>query len=237
MKVFLGDKKDELAVFAKDAIEKIFTEHHNKHILFLTSGGSSFKLLDLLESLPCYISIGVLDERYSTDNEVNNFSQLVETQFYIRSEKLFEQIFNTTVQVGESLESFSCRFEALIRKWKSQFPEGIVVVTLGMGEDGHISGIMPFPENDVVFEGLFNDPRNWIVGYDAGNKNKYRYRVTTTLSFLRNEVDFAIAYITGEEKKHALGMFLADEGKISSIPARVMHEMKNVILFTNIETE
>ncbi len=237
MKVFLGTKKDKVTVFAKEALYKIFTDHYNKHILFLASGGSSLRLLDALDNLPPYVSIGVLDERYSKDPKVNNFSQLTKTQFYIRSKKRFEQIFHTAVQANESLDSFSNRFEALTRGWKSQFPDGIVVATLGMGKDGHISGIMPFPEDNVVFEKLFNNSRNWVVGYDVGNKNPYRYRVTTTLPFLRNEVDFAVAYITGEEKKDALDMCLADDGKVNNIPARVMHDMKNVTVFTDIETK
>ena len=236
MKAIVVRDKDKLRTLATDSLQYFFQKNQGKPILFLTSGGSSFSLLKNLKiSHKDNITIGVLDERYSLDVLVNNFSQLKETNFFKKYLKQFNGVIDTTVKEGESLEDFAERINIAFKNWKRNNARGIVVATIGMGSDGHISGIMPFPENEVVYEGLFNNPRNWVVGYDAGNKNQYRYRATTTLPFLRNEVDFAILYVTGEEKKQALGMFLADDRKTDDVPARVIHQMKDVLLFTDIE--
>lgn len=244
MKVIVEKDKIKLLEQATKELKNILSQ--DKHILFLTSGGSAFDLLKNLEISSRNISIGVLDERYSIDPAVNNFSQLQATEFFQKREKMFDKILDTKVLDGESLEDFADRFDSLLKKWKEQNPDGIIVSTMGMGADGHTSGIMPHPENELVFEGLFNDPRKWVVGYDAGDKNPYPERATTTLAFLKNEIDFAVVYVVGEGKKDALVRVMAENGTLAETPARlamrsvagrparVFHEMKNVSLFTDI---
>lgn len=233
MKIIAEQEKPRLIQQATQELENLLNENSHKHVLFLTSGGSSFDLLINLK-IPRNVSIGVLDERYSEDSMVNNFAQLKNTGFFKRSEKLFEQILDTSVHKEENLEQFASRFESLLKGWKAQFPKGVIIATVGMGPDGHVSGIMPYPENEVMFESLFNDPRNWVAGYDADDKNQYSKRATTTLPFLRDHIDYAVAYISGENKREALSRVLAEEGKLNETPARILHEMKNATLFTDM---
>ena len=109
-----------------------------------------------------------------------------------------------------------------------------MVITQGIGEDGHTAGIMPYPENSALFKSLFDDPEKWVVGYDAEGRNEHPLRVTVTLSFLREVVDHSIVYAVGDGKKEALRQVLAETGTLWQTPARIIHEMRNVMLFTDL---
>ncbi|MFI5265345.1 MAG: 6-phosphogluconolactonase [Candidatus Levyibacteriota bacterium] len=239
MRVIFEQDKNTLIKQTTQVLENLFTENKDKHILFLTSGGSSF---DLLAQLTCSnkgykISIGVLDERFNASSAINNFAQLAATEFFRKSSNLFEEVLDTRFIDGEILEMFTNRYETLLRNWKAKFPEGIIIATVGMGPDGHVSGIMPFPENEPMFHSLFVETPHWVIGYDAGGKNPYPQRATTTIPFLKNEIDFAVACITGDGKKAALKRVMAASGKLNETPARVLLEMKNVTVCTDINTE
>lgn len=239
MNVIFDQDRSNLIKQAAQTLENLFIENKDKHILFLTSGGSSFDLLVPLNisGKEYNISIGVLDERFSASTAINNFAQLTATEFFRKSNNSFEEILDTKFIDGEVLEIFADRFGALLRNWKIKFTDGIIISTVGIGPDGHISGIMPFPENEQVFNNLFVNTPNWVIGYDAEGKNPYPQRATTTIPFLKNEIDFTISYITGDGKKKALKDVLAASGKLNETPARVLSEMKNVTVFTNINTE
>lgn len=239
MNVIFNQDKNSLIRQAAQMLEGLFAENKDKHILFLSSGGSSFDLLTPLNILDkgYKISIGVLDERFSASTAINNFAQLAVTEFFRKSKNVFEEVLDTSFREEEVLETFADRFGGLLREWKMKYADGIIIVTAGIGPDGHVSGIMPFPENEQEFNRLFINTPNWVIGYDAAGKNPYPLRATTTIPFLKNEIDFTISYITGDGKKKALKEILAVSGKLNEVPARVLSEMKNVTVFTNINTE
>ena len=129
---------------------------------------------------------------------------------------------------------FARRMEAAWLEWVKQFPDGKIFATLGMGPDGHTAGIMPYPENKDLFKRLFEDVKLRVVGYDADGKHEYRLRATATPTFLRTEVDAAIIYVTGAEKREALQRVLADTGSLAETPARVWKDMRNTQVLTDI---
>lgn len=216
MEVVRCKTKEEARTKATDELNNLFLKISNP-VLFLASGGSC---LELLEGL--YIGengmVSVLDERYSTDPAVQNFAQLLERVHPITC-------IDTRVREHETLGQLAQRFEKELREWKEKNPNGNMVITQGMGQDGHTAGIMP----QIVFD----DEKKWVAGYDAKERNEYPLRVTCTFTFLR-QVDYSIAYITGEKKKEALLRLLAEEGTLEETPARIMREMKNVKIFTDI---
>lgn len=212
MEVFPCKTKEEARTNATDGLNNVLGRISDP-ILFLSSGGSSLELLDDMqeEDLGSEVTVSVLDERYSRDHAVNNFAQLFE--------KMQPKTFiDTRVQQGETLQQLAQRFERELRAWKRHNPHGAIVITQGMGSDGHTAGIMPGY--------VFDNPGQWVAGYDA--------RVTTTLVFLREMVDYSVAYVTGAKKREALKRLLAREGTLSETPARIMREMKHVKLFTDI---
>lgn len=224
-----------LISLAQDKLINLFEQNKDTPLLFLVSGGSAFSLL---ENLPLpdeakNITITVLDERADASLDINNFSQLEKTTFFLQAYKKGATFISTKRNNEETWDEVSIRFEERLRNWREDNPTGLIVATLGMGPDGHTSGIMPFPEDRELFEKLFNK-ESWIKMYDATGKNPYPIRITTTLTFLK-EIDYAIVFITGENKREAYTKFLTKEGDIAETPIRIVKEMKKADIFTDIE--
>lgn len=200
-------------------------------VLFLVSGGSAFSLLEYISPavLGSHVSVGVLDERYSTDESVNNLSQLTETSFYNLCKEAECHFLDTTVREDESHEVFSKRMKEMVESYT-----GDVIVTMGIGEDGHTAGIMPFPENEQEFKKLF-EQGDMVVGYDAEDKNEFSLRTTVTNTFLRECALRAVLFVSGENKRSALGRVMESSVDLHRIPGRIIHSMKNVTLVTDIE--
>lgn len=194
--------------------------------LFLASGGSSLELLEGLH-VGDHVTVSVLDERYSTNPSINTFSQLMNR---INPSKYID----TRMQEGETLLRLALRFEKGLRDWKTKNPSGRILITQGMGPDGHTAGIFPYPEDSAFFQDTFEKQEKWVAGYVAKGKHKFEERVTVTLPFLRNQVDHSVFYVLGENKHEALERVLAKQGTLAQTPARIVQEMKNVRLFTDI---
>jgi len=193
-------------------------------VLFLSSGGSSLSILDFIagEILGDYLTIGVLDERYDAGGENNNFVQLSRTDFYGKALRAGCAFIDTSVRPGQSQEALAGYFEERLRNWKGEHPGGTVIATIGIGPDGHTSGIMPFPEDSERFNSLFNGER-WVVAYDAAGKTPYPERVTTTNTFLKL-IDRAFVFACGREKAEALHRMLADR-PAAEVPAVILREL------------
>lgn len=236
MNIIFKAQIESLNQAAGNVLNDLLINYKNKPLLLLLSGGSSFKLLNNVSknNLNDHITISVLDERFSDKEKDTNFFQLTHTSFYQNSIDKKCNFINPLLTAGESITYVTLAFEKSLRKWKKANLEGKVIITQGIGEDGHTAGIMPYPDEPEVFHNLFENT-SWAIGYDAKEKNKFPLRITTTITFLKNIVDHSIVYITGENKKNALEKVLAKEGLISEIPARVMKEMKNSEVFTTIK--
>jgi len=227
--------KKRLTEKAAWELNDLFKRHKSKKILFLSSGGSALKLVEKIETelLGPHITISVLDERYSKDHAVNNFAQLQNTNFYKKAKAKGSLFIDTTIHNDESLENLATRFESGLRAWKNKNKDGIVIITQGIGADGHTAGIIPYPENPQIFKRLFINEKKWVVSYNTWNKNPYRQRITTTIPFLCNVVHHSIVFAAGKEKQHAIQMTLACDGELWETPACVIHEMKEVYLYTD----
>jgi 6-phosphogluconolactonase/glucosamine-6-phosphate isomerase/deaminase len=225
--------KKETQQKAAERLHQILDAHSHVPILFLSSGGSSLELLERIWAFPLNFTVGMTDDRFSKDPKINNFAQLCKTLFFQKAKEHKTHFIDTRVRMGEDIESLSKRFESALDEWKKVHPEGRVVITQGVGVNSHTLGIMPYPANKDIFYQLFEGD-HWVRGYDAQERSEYPLRVTITLPFLR-QVDHCVAYMAGEEKKQALSRTLKAEGTLWETPSRIMHEMKEVILFTDIE--
>lgn len=236
MKLLHASGSNESITLGQKTINTILSENSGKPVLFLASGGSARAFLDGIEdqNLTSNITLGVLDERYSKDEGVNNYLQLLVTDFFERAEKNGVHIINTTIMRNERMDEMAERLESTLRSWVENNPDGVIIASMGIGPDGHTSGIMPYPEAVTLFNQLFEDPNKWVVAYHAQNKNPYPMRVTTTLTFLR-KIDHAVVLVVGEEKEKALKKVLDQQGSLPETPARVIQEMKDVTLITSIK--
>jgi 6-phosphogluconolactonase/glucosamine-6-phosphate isomerase/deaminase len=231
---------------AADAVSTILAGYKGVPVLFLVSGGSPMEIIKKLspEGFDERITVGVSDERFSTDPLINNFAQLMETAWYTGIKSSGTTIIDSRPVAGETVEDSGKRFDAALKAWKGAHPDGKIVITQGIGLDGHTAGMMPasnathsvadgpYPDDTKLFYELFDNPEIWAVGYDAKEKNKYPLRITTTLPFLRM-VDDAVILAVGPDKKTPLENVLAREGSLPATPGRIIHQMKHCLLFTD----
>lgn len=230
--IITGDSS-QLIRQAATTISTLLKQSGTQNILFMSAGGSALKILDGIDSnyFSSRVTFSVIDERYSKNISINNFSQIMQTDFYKKIQKKGAQFIDTQAAAYRSPEELAQVFEQTLRGWRNQNKDGKVIVTLGIGPDGHTSGILPFEEDTQKFNSLFETER-WITSYDATGKTPYPLRVTTTLTFLREAVDSAIVYAVGNSKKTAIQGALLP-GAISEIPARILTQMKHVNLYTD----
>lgn len=221
---------------AIDKLNECLKSSKNHPVLLMLSGGSSLELLAGIEmrNIGKNVTITVLDERYSSDPAVNNFSQIEATEFYGKAEKRGIDYIDTSIRAGDTPKKLAQRFEKRLRSWIRRNPKGRIIVTQGIGPDGHTAGIMPFPENPKRFQKLFNQGRSWVISYNATKeKTPYPFRITVTYNFLREQVDCAVAYATGKQKKRAVKKLVAKKGSEADTPSRILLEMEDASLFTD----
>lgn len=199
-------------------------------VLLCLSGGSALAILDNFPSevLGPHVTVTVLDERYSTDPKINNMAQIAATGFLEKAKANGCQLIDTRVKVGDSIEEVVVGYNMGLLRWIENTPKGKIVATVGMGPDGHTSGIIP---GSIGFDRLFgHEQKNLVVGYEAINQPpEQKMRITTTFSFLEN-VAFAVMLVLGESKKDALMRLVADEGTLGETPARIWREPNNETL-------
>ncbi len=220
---------------AARALVAALQAHREHPVLCLFSGGSALKMLNFIrpEDISCHqLTISILDERVTTNPASSNFAQLAETEFFKRASALGAHYIDTRTTEQETPEELARKFEQALKSWRLASPEGVIIITQGIGPDGHTAGIMPYPEDDRAFSFLFDDSGVWVVGYDAGQKSEHPLRVTVTLPFLRL-VDTSVIYVCGADKKEKLEKILEDQGDIHGLPGRILHEMKHCLLYTD----
>lgn len=231
MKVFdgLSDPK----TVAQQALVGEIASLDGRPVLLMLSGGSALELLDGFDVsvLGPQVAITVLDERFSADPSVNNWKQIEASGFYEKAKNVGCEMIVTIPVVGEKLEEFADRWEKDLRRWVQRHPHRRVLATVGIGGDGHVAGLSPFPENPEKFtEFVFTG--DWVVGY--GGNLEPRERVSVTAEFMEKKIDTAFVYVVGEEKRQAWEKVIANDGRMAETPARILREMDDVRVFTDL---
>jgi len=216
---------------AGSALSALLRTHAGKPVLLLVSGGSAFQLLEHVdgEVLESTVTLSVLDERYSRDPQVHNFSQLSRTSFFTRAVERGVAFIDTQVSEGETRAAFAARVEATLHDWVRTHVGGIIIVTMGVGADGHTAGILSRVDT-VDFDG-----DAWVVGYVVDpHIHQYTERVTVTNTFLRTMVTEALVFMQGASKRQAFENLTRDDGDLHTTPARVLRDMRSVHVYTDI---
>lgn len=235
MELLIYPEPDRVKSEAINAVNAMLEHEFGGSLLFLLSGGSGLALLDGIhaELLGPHITIMMSDERLSMDLNVNNFAQMMAKPFYRNATERGCAFIDTRTHAKETVEELGVRMHEALVAWRKANPQGRVVMTQGMGPDGHTCGVMPFPSDEKKFKELFEADGKWAVGYDASGKSEFPLRATVTISLLQNGVDESVAYAVGSAKKGALKRASAGDIEHWKTPAAVMREMKKVSLFTD----
>ncbi len=217
-------------------LQTYFDAYKNQPVLFLSSGGSAFSVLEYVstESISKHTTLSILDERYSHKPTINNFAQFSETAWFKKALSQGAQQIDTMPNMDETLEAFARRIGVAFDRWIHENEEGAIIATMGMGADGHTAGIMPYPEDEETFTRLFIQNEDMVVGYNAGDKNPYPERATVTIPFLTKNIRHAIMYCVGNDKQKAFTQLTALEGNLHTTPARVLHDMNDVKMYTTL---
>jgi len=233
--VFSQADSASAAAEAGENLNAFLTENKKLPILLMLSGGSCLSIIDYVgrAALGANLSISMLDERFSQDPKINNFLQFQKTDFYKDAFEAEASFFGTVPRNGETMEDLRQRWDKNLKSWRAENPRGLIAATLGMGPDGHTAGILPFPEDPMKFKSMF-DGEAWTVAYDAGDKNRFPRRVTSTLTFLQM-IDFGFSLVCGKEKQEKFTQLILGKFKTAELPAAIWHEMKNVKVFTPLE--
>lgn len=239
--------KERLVSETAKAISAILEKEQNKDILLLLAGGSAFAVYGAI--LPQWISdhvtLAMTDDRFSDEMDVNNSHLLQAADFYNECINADAYYISTEVRGEQTPEELAKRFEYGLRKWREEFPKGVVIAVFGMGEDGHTAGMIPSKTAvvgmvggeseacELSFAQLFENPEKWAVGYSTPN-NEYHERVTVTMSFIRKFVDHAVAFISGGKKRAAFDRLIVEKGSLEETPVRILRELKDVEVFTDM---
>ena len=216
---------------AGKALEVLLQKNASRPIALFLSAGSALALLEYIspDGIGSQVTVSLIDERCSTNPQVNNYAQLLRTTFMQNAIARGAQ-----VMVPEIIDEDSCResavqFENALHEWKTKYPNGVVIATLGVGSDGHTAGIMP-GEYGVDFSG-----DDLVVSYTVPRAvNQHTKRITTTYTFLTTYVDHAVVFAAGEEKRRIVATLEAGECDIQSMPACIFTKMSDATLYTDI---
>ena len=232
MKINQFTSKEEATASAGESLHNLLMANTKKPVLLLLSAGSALNLLDYVSKQGTgeNLSIAMLDERFSNDPKINNFAQFQKTDFYTFALEMETNFFGSLPRKEETKEMLAERLEKNVRNWKTQNPEGLIIATLGMGADGHTAGIFP-NANENEFNELFNRD-SWFVAYFT-DKHEYKDRVTSTIPLLK-QVDKAIGFVCGQDKKEKFEKLTKKQGKIYQFPAFVWHDFQDIQIFTDI---
>jgi 6-phosphogluconolactonase/glucosamine-6-phosphate isomerase/deaminase len=227
--------KSSVELASKAAIS-LKNELSKESVLFLSSGGSSLDIIKHLKlSDTSNITLGVLDERITKNKNQTNFFNLKKQPIVDEEVKLIEfgKGFN---RKKENLLLIAADYEKQIKDWVNMNPNGKIIITQGIGKDGHTAGIMPFPDNKEVFNMLFRGS-NLFIGYETGKKNRFPLRVTATNTFLEKYVHKSIVYAIGKEKRIVIDEVLKNNKPVWEFPANIIHKINSVELFINQPVE
>lgn len=224
---------------AKDAgryINDLLSLYIGKPVLFLIAGGSSLDVLEYIlpEFIPENLTVTVTDERFTDDMDQNNFDTLQTTKFYSDISEVESFVINTAVFAGDDIDFHAARFEKNLKEWIEEFPNGKIIALFGIGADGHTAGIIPHVYEGDLFDQKFSSDALVATVIDKAELGGFPERVTTTFSFMK-KVHYPIFYIKGNGKKEALIKALDPNTKLSDTPARIMTELRDVFIFTDIE--
>ncbi|MBI5614004.1 6-phosphogluconolactonase [Candidatus Gottesmanbacteria bacterium] len=205
-------------------------------LLLLLSGGSSLDVLNHVDVslIDTQVTIGLVDERFTADMSKTNFWHLVRHPFFIPALRNGARLIDPTTGYKETIKDETDRLDRSYKRWINEHKNGSIIMTAGIGEDGHTAGIFPMPQDEKGFQERFVDTQKFAIGYDAGKNAEVSDRVTCTIPFIQ-KASCVIVYAVGEKKRTALKKLCSLTGKISETPARLLREMphEHVCLFTD----
>lgn len=212
MNVIYSSNLYDAAHRVSSAVDQLASEH--EQILWLLSGGSNIETaVHAAETIThSNISVSLIDERYgAVGHSDSNWQQLTIEGFP------FERFHSHSVLVDETPELTVDNFAKLL----AAYPHSIAL--LGMGADGHVSGILPHsPAGEVDDKDVIT-----YLGHDFT-------RITTTPKYITS-LNRAILVVMGKGKHEQLRRFLNEDIDPREQPVQLLKHVKHLTIITDME--
>lgn len=228
---------------------------NGKKVFLLITGGSSIQALKPFaewlnkyhERLDDELVVTLTDERYSNDlyyvdsnaKQINDqIKVFIEDKHEIGLIDLVENsggykgIFERINHGSPKIEEINS-YEHLLQKYLNN-DEYTKIGIFGIGGDSHISGILPFIQNENKFIHEFQST-NLCSGYELPfESTSFTDRITTTLTALL-KINHSIITISGAQKQEALQVAIDNTFEyIYKTPASILKKMQNVVIFSDL---
>src|SRR3989338_9157783 len=153
MEIIQCKTKEEAAIKAAAALTKYFEENIHNEVLFLSCGCSGINMLNNVDpaSLSKNLTVTILDSRLGVEPKDENYSQLIQTDFYNnglnKNVKFIDPNIYSNVLKNIRISEVGEQFDTILKNWISNHKKAKIIASIGMGPDGHIAGMMPFPND------------------------------------------------------------------------------------------
>jgi 6-phosphogluconolactonase/glucosamine-6-phosphate isomerase/deaminase len=192
----------------------------NRQVLWLTSGGSNLPasvqvMSNIPPNLQSRLTVMLADERYgAVGHDQSNWARLMAAGFQAETAKLLP-----VLQDGLSLEQTIDRYGQLAEQAFND--NQVVIAQLGIGEDGHIAGILPGSPAAAETTAL-------VAGYQAQSLT----RLTLTFPALKR-INTAYAFAFGNTKRQALAELQSQTTALDRQPAQILKQLPEAYVYND----
>lgn len=198
------------------AKEVLYTITDRRTVLYLSGGSTPKALYKKLakEEIIYPGAAGQVDERFGPPFHLTSNQLMMRESGILRYFEILD-IPYYAILGGKERRLTADEYDQKFRELNAVYPKSIAI--MGIGDDGHTSGIAPNREN--FKNPIFNESRkNLLVSEFDDSNGPFKERVTTT--FLGLEMyDMMIVMVFGSSKQNALDLMFSD-GLETEIPAR-----------------
>jgi 6-phosphogluconolactonase/glucosamine-6-phosphate isomerase/deaminase len=187
-------------------------------VLWFFSGGSNIPLAvqamrQLPEELTQRLTIMPIDERYGSDGHADsNSAQLLAAGFDVKQAQLIP------VLNGSNIEETTKHFESNLAA--AFAANDVVIGQLGMGSDGHISGILPHsPAASATTLATYYQGHDYL-------------RITTTFSALEH-LTVGCLFAFGENKREQLQRLRDENPPLIEQPAQILKALPEAYVYND----
>lgn len=217
MEFIRAERTQELENALRNALDSELSQ--NKLVLWLVPGGSNIdvavrvmakvNLIDMSR-----LTIALTDERFGpTGHKDSNYYQLMQKGFNQRGAVFIDLLKGETLV--DTVQKSGMAMEKIFTYADS------VIGFFGIGEDGHIAGILPGSPASVP-------DQTWMIGYDAG-----QFQRMTLTPFALSHVQTAYVGAFGSEKRTALQTLHDTIVPINEQPAQLLRHIPESHIYTN----
>jgi 6-phosphogluconolactonase/glucosamine-6-phosphate isomerase/deaminase len=203
--------------FIEDISESLTGYLSKGSVLLLLSGGSAISAeLRILSNLKGKMTVTLNDERYGPiGHKDSNWQQLIDGGLEDMGMDLMP------ILSGEGIEATTERFNSFLNKAKASFDH--IISILGMGPDGHTTGILPGSQAVTA------------DSYACSYQGPDYARITNTFNFLRL-CDETFVLALGEAKHQQIDK-LNHELDLSEQPIQIIKGLNKVTFYNDYKGE